>query len=155
VKEREPVPMPLKQSRFWMFWGILLTVLAICLFNIDFTFKNETPQKASAAEVHEVKSDGMDIGTAIAFTRKAACRNNVQAINTMVELWYIQHDEHWPKSNMSDIGHDIDYFPKGVPVCPVTGETYRLDPVTHWVVGHQHGDIPDIQDPTEKNTASQ
>jgi hypothetical protein len=37
---------------------------------------------------------------------------------------------------LSDIGADPDYFPDGLPTCPSTGAAYRLDPVTHRVVGH-------------------
>jgi len=79
----------------------------------------------------------------IDFTKKVACRHNVKVINTMVEVWYLQHDGEWPKLDLSDIGRDKDYFPRGLPRCPVNGEAYRLEPGVYRVLGHEHGDIGD------------
>lgn len=80
----------------------------------------------------------------IMFALKAACRQNVSIINTQVELWYIEK-ETFPKGDLSDIGRDRDYFPNGIPPCPVDGSSYSLDPVTHRIAGHNHEDIPNIQ----------
>lgn len=77
---------------------------------------------------------------AILFALKAACRENVARINTIAEMWNIMK-ERWPNVSLSDIGRDIDYFPSGIPQCPVDGSAYRLDPVTHRVTGHAHQDI--------------
>ena len=52
-----------------------------------------------------------------------------------VEQYYI-HNGVWPADNLSDIGADVNYFPDGLPTCPVSGQPYRLDPMTHRVVGH-------------------
>ena len=66
-----------------------------------------------------------------------ACARIKAQINTMVELWYFRKGK-WPKANLSDIGADPEYFPEGIPTCPVDGSKYKLDPVTHRVKGHNH-----------------
>ena len=82
-----------------------------------------------------------EVDEIIAFTKKSACRSNIQIINTAVELWHIEK-ERWPKEDLSDIAHDRNYFPNGIPRCPVNDTPYRLDPVLHRVVDHAHDDIP-------------
>lgn len=42
----------------------------------------------------------------------------------------------WPANNLSDIGADVNYFPQGIEVCPISGEAYRLDATNHRVIGH-------------------
>ena len=37
-----------------------------------------------------------------------------------------------------DIGTVDDYFPDGLPTCPVDGTSYTLDATTHFLVGHDH-----------------
>jgi general secretion pathway protein G len=70
--------------------------------------------------------------------KKNACYQNKAAINTAVEKWYFDKGS-WPLDDLSDIGADSDYFPEGIPVCPVDGATaYALDPLTHRVTGHVH-----------------
>ena len=76
----------------------------------------------------------------VLFTLKTACRDNVKTINQAVEAWNMVNSE-WPKDDLSDIGRDRDYFPNGIPTCPVDGSAYYLDPVLHRVAGHGHGDI--------------
>jgi general secretion pathway protein G len=66
-----------------------------------------------------------------------ACFHNRAEINITVEQFYL-HNSSWPANNLSDIGADTNYFPDGLPTCPVTGQPYRLDPVTHRVVGHEN-----------------
>ena len=63
------------------------------------------------------------------------CLHNRAEINITVEQYYM-HTGVWPADDLSDIGADVDYFPDGLPTCPVSGQPYRLDPVTHRVVGH-------------------
>lgn len=67
-----------------------------------------------------------------------SCFHNRAAINSMVEQYYVNTGT-FPANNLSDIGADLDYFPQGIPVCPVSGDAYRLDPTTHRVVGHTGG----------------
>jgi len=133
--------MPLKNDRMWMFWSVLLIVIGIVLLNLEFNLQYTRSAEEARAETTASGDAGKnELERAVDFTKKAACRMNVQVIETQVELWFINHG-FWPKGDMSDIGRDIDYFPKGVPKCPVSGEPYALDPVTHRVVGHGHGDI--------------
>ncbi|MFP4057498.1 MAG: type II secretion system protein [Candidatus Brocadiia bacterium] len=72
-----------------------------------------------------------------AAAKKNACAQNVANINTQVERWFFEKGE-WPKNNLSDIGADPDYFPDGLPACPVDGSAYKLDPTTQRVKGHNH-----------------
>jgi prepilin-type N-terminal cleavage/methylation domain-containing protein len=65
----------------------------------------------------------------------STCSHSRAEINIAVEQYYI-HTGAWPADDLSDIAADINYFPNGIPACPVTGQLYRLDPVTHRVLGH-------------------
>jgi type II secretory pathway pseudopilin PulG len=64
-----------------------------------------------------------------------SCLHNHTEINITVEQYYL-HTGNWPAIDLSDIAADPNYFPEGLPTCPVSGAQYRLDPVTHRVVGH-------------------
>ena len=70
--------------------------------------------------------------------KEKTCNHNRAEINITVERYYI-HNESWPADDLSDISVDKDYFPEGLPTCPVSGQSYRLDPSTHRVVGHDAG----------------
>lgn len=66
----------------------------------------------------------------------AACHAYVGDIEIQAEIW--NHDTGgWPATNLSDIGTDINYFPGGLPTCPVDGSAYTID-ATGRVVGHSH-----------------
>lgn len=69
--------------------------------------------------------------------RIAACDSNKANINTQVERWYFNNGS-WPANDLSDIGADDDYFPEGIPTCPVDGSAYALSGTTHRVTGHTH-----------------
>jgi prepilin-type N-terminal cleavage/methylation domain-containing protein len=69
--------------------------------------------------------------------KEAACDANVSNINTQVERWYFNNGS-WPANDLSDIGADDDYFPDGVPVCPVSGSSYNLSATTHRVIDDNH-----------------
>ena len=64
------------------------------------------------------------------------CLHNRTEINITVEQYYL-HNGVWPASDLSDIGADPNYFPDGLPTCPVSGQPYRLDPTTHRLIGHE------------------
>lgn len=64
------------------------------------------------------------------------CFHNRAEINITVEQFYL-HNGYWPANDLSDIGADTSYFPDGLPVCPVSGQPYRLDPTTHRLIGHE------------------
>ena len=67
--------------------------------------------------------------------KEKTCLHNRSEINITVEQYYL-HTGGWPANDLSDVGADTDYFPDGLPACPVSGQAYRLDPTTHRVVGH-------------------
>ena len=69
--------------------------------------------------------------------KKNACAQNVSSINTQVERWHLEKGT-WPANDMSDIGADTDFFPEGIPACPVDASAYALDASTHRVTGHSH-----------------
>src|SRR5215207_8200413 len=59
-----------------------------------------------------------------------SCLHNRTEINITVEQFYL-HTGTWPANDLSDIGADPNYFPDGLPTCPVSGQPYRIDPTTH------------------------
>jgi general secretion pathway protein G len=68
-------------------------------------------------------------------TKDKTCVHNRAEINITVEQYYL-HTGTWPADDLSDIAANGDYFPDGLPHCPVSGEPYRLDPATKRVIGH-------------------
>lgn len=66
-----------------------------------------------------------------------ACHVNKGNIETQTQLW-LRNKGRWPASDLSDIGAHPDYFPDGLPTCPVDGGSYVLDRTTQRVRGHQH-----------------
>jgi general secretion pathway protein G len=66
----------------------------------------------------------------------AGCQSCKGDIEVQAELW--RHNTgSWPATNLSNIGADINYFPAGVPTCPVDGSAYAIDSAGR-VVGHNH-----------------
>jgi hypothetical protein len=145
------IPMnEFKGNPWWIFWGICIALLSLLFYNLfgfkNLTLANKQLVEAGAAEARTIDKSpvnviGIDSSQMIRFTQKTVCRRNVQYINMMVEMWYIKHDGVWPKTDLSDIGRDIDYFPSGLPTCPVDGSHYRLNPKTFRIAGHDHSEI--------------
>ncbi len=54
-----------------------------------------------------------------------SCEMNRSIINTMVETYYITEST-WPDLNMFDIKSNVNYFPDGIPTCPVDLTSYYL-----------------------------
>jgi general secretion pathway protein G len=71
-----------------------------------------------------------------ASSRSAACAAIRGDIEIQAELWR-HHTGSWPATNLSNIGGDANYFPTGVPACPVNGSLYTIDSSGR-VVGHNH-----------------
>lgn len=67
----------------------------------------------------------------------AACHANVGEIEIQAQLWR-RNTGSWPAASLSDIEADLEYFPEGLPSCPVDGSTYTIDGATGRVVGHTH-----------------
>ena len=66
-----------------------------------------------------------------------ACYQNKSSVNTAVERWYFDKAA-WPLAALTDIGADPDYFPDGIPACPVDASAYALDTLTNRITGHAH-----------------
>lgn len=67
--------------------------------------------------------------------KKKSCNHNRTELNISVEQYYLSSGT-WPANDLSDIATDANYFPNGLPTCPMSGAAYRLDPTTHRVIGH-------------------
>ncbi len=67
----------------------------------------------------------------------AACHVYKGDIEIQAELW-IHNTGSFPAANLATIGADTDYFPDGLPLCPVDGTAYTIDPTTGLVIGHTH-----------------
>lgn len=68
---------------------------------------------------------------------RQACFANQGNIELQVQLWR-RNTGTLPSSNLSAIGTDTEYFPEGLPVCPVDGSPYTIDTTTGLVTGHTH-----------------
>ena len=71
-----------------------------------------------------------------ASAKAAVCHTNIGDIELQAELW-LQQTGSWPADSLSDVGADLNYFPSGLPTCPVDGSAYELDGAGN-VVGHAH-----------------
>ncbi len=67
----------------------------------------------------------------------AACYVYKGDIEIHAELWN-HNTGSWPAANLATIGADLNYFPEGLPVCPVDGTAYTIDTATGLVIGHSH-----------------
>lgn len=64
-----------------------------------------------------------------------SCRHTRAQLNSALERFAISTGGF--ATAMSDIGTD-EYFPGGIPVCPVDESAYTLNSTTHRVEGHTH-----------------
>ena len=74
--------------------------------------------------------------------KKNACEVTQGHIEIQVQLWKRLNGS-WPANNLSNMlptssPPQYNYFPDGLPVCPVDGSVYTIDPSTHEVAGHTH-----------------
>lgn len=58
--------------------------------------------------------------------KQNAHKQNIAEINAAVERWYFEKGE-YPKSDLTDIGSDPNYFPDGIPKNPLTDASYTLN----------------------------
>lgn len=70
-------------------------------------------------------------------SQSAGCHVNTHMIEVQTSLWRRENGS-WPTSTLSNIGADAGYFPDGLPICPLDGSAYQIDPSTGRVVGHVH-----------------
>jgi len=68
-----------------------------------------------------------------------SCEMNRAIINTQVEVYYFTEGT-WPVDSLSDIKTNYNYFPDGIPTCPVDETSYVLRPSPyHRISGHREG----------------
>lgn len=67
---------------------------------------------------------------------RASCHVTRAEVELQAMLWRRSIGS-WPASNLADIGSDPDYFPEGLPACPVDGSVYSINAAGE-VVGHDH-----------------
>lgn len=67
---------------------------------------------------------------------RASCHVNRAEIELQAMLWRRANGT-WPAANLSAIGANANYFPTGLPTCPVDGSTYTID-TNGAIVGHTH-----------------
>ena len=65
-----------------------------------------------------------------------ACKTNVDLINSQIELYYANSGD-WPK-NLNDLAKNSEYFPDGLPDCPLSTEYKYDNKKTHRVAEHSH-----------------
>ncbi len=53
-------------------------------------------------------------------------------LDMQCQLWFRNRGT-WPASDLSDIGANQDYFPTGLPACPLEGFTWRFNQSTRRV----------------------
>lgn len=69
--------------------------------------------------------------------KKHSCSVQKYNIEVQCQLWRRQKNAP-PTATLSNIGADTNYFPEGLPRCPVDNSTYSIDTSTLRVIGHSH-----------------
>ena len=77
------------------------------------------------------------LGSGTVAAKSATCHAHQGDIEIQAELW-LHNTGAWPKADLSDIGNELDYFPDGLPTCPVDGAAYTFDTSTGRIIGHNH-----------------
>ena len=67
----------------------------------------------------------------------SGCHTLQGNIEIQAQIW-LHNTGALPAGDLSDIGADLNYFPEGLPTCPVDGTSYTLDPATGLITGHNH-----------------
>jgi prepilin-type N-terminal cleavage/methylation domain-containing protein len=69
--------------------------------------------------------------------KSAACEANRAEIELQAKLWRRSNGT-YPTADLSNISAEPANFPGGLPVCPVDGTAYTIDPTSGTVIGHAH-----------------
>ena len=75
------------------------------------------------------------IGTHTTKAKANVCSQYQGDINGALEKYYFDTGS-WA-TDLNDIQSDT-YYPTAIPVCPVNGQAYTIDPTTHRLSGHSH-----------------
>ena len=68
-----------------------------------------------------------------------SCNHNRAEINSAIERYSVSNGS-FP-TNLSDL-ETLDYFPEGIPTCPLTGSAYALNSTINRVEGHTSSTSP-------------
>lgn len=68
-----------------------------------------------------------------------ACHHNRTEINAAIERFGVSEGSY--PSDLTDLVAP-EYFPEGVPTCPISGATYSINATTHRVDGHTSATVP-------------
>lgn len=68
--------------------------------------------------------------------KSESCHINKYNIEVQAQLWN-RNKGRMPQTNLNDIGADEEYFPDGLPKCPIDDSQYTIDNAGR-VVGHSH-----------------
>lgn len=69
-----------------------------------------------------------------------SCEMNRSIINTQTEVYYFTEGT-WPFDSLSDVKTNSQYFPDGIPTCPVDMTSYvLLTSPSHRIKNHREGD---------------
>lgn len=77
------------------------------------------------------------IGGSKQVSQGTSCSVQVGVIEVQASLWRFQQGS-WPDANLTNVGSDPDFFPEGLPSCPLDGSAYKIDASTGRVFGHKH-----------------
>lgn len=77
------------------------------------------------------------ISSSIRHADECNCGVNRAVISIQTAVWR-KRKGLWPQTDLSDIGNDPEYFPEGVPSCPVDDSQYTINRVDGRVNGHDH-----------------
>ena len=82
----------------------------------------------SVLAIHRITSSAAEVN-----------KNNCHVIRGNIEVQaelYYRNNAVWPTTAI--LSANNEYFPEGIPDCPVDGTAYLLDGTTHRVIGHDH-----------------
>jgi general secretion pathway protein G len=69
-----------------------------------------------------------------------SCEMQRSIINKQVESYFFV-EATWPLDSLTDIKANVNYFPDGIPTCPVDLTSYQLSPTpSHRIAEHREGD---------------
>lgn len=69
--------------------------------------------------------------------KRTSCHLHKAEVELQCQHWKNVNGS-YPSATLSTIQDDINYFPEGLPTCPVDGSSYTIDSSTGLVVGHEH-----------------
>ncbi|MEO1526862.1 MAG: prepilin-type N-terminal cleavage/methylation domain-containing protein [Planctomycetota bacterium] len=70
-------------------------------------------------------------------SKRQSCHVQVGIIEIQAAMWRRERGS-WPQTDLADVGADENFFPEGIPTCPVDGTPYAIDAETGRVTGHGH-----------------